>query len=189
MTQSEQADAVIRDHVAYSMGAAMIPIPIGDVLAITALQVDLAASLAGIYEQPFSSALGKTLISSLTGTTVARIGASAVKAVPGVGSLVGGVAQVGLAGASTYAIGHLFKSHFAAGGTMDTFNPDKARELYKTYIEKGRDVVDRIHREDERPETVAEAAETLERLARMRDSGDLTSDEFEELKGKLLQGV
>jgi hypothetical protein len=72
---------------------------------------------------------------------------------------------------------------------MDTFNPDKARELYKTYIEKGRDVVDRIHREDERPETVAEAAETLERLARMRDSGDLTSDEFEELKGKLLQGV
>jgi uncharacterized protein (DUF697 family) len=82
MTQSEQADAAIRDHAAYSIGAAMIPVPIGDVLAITALQVDLAASLARIYDQPFSSSLGKTLISSLTGATVARISASAVKAVP-----------------------------------------------------------------------------------------------------------
>jgi hypothetical protein len=106
-----------------------------------------------------------------------------------VGSLVGGVAQVGLAGASTHAIGHLFKSHFAAGGTLDTFNPDKAREIYKTYVKKGRDVVDRIQREEERPETVAGAVEALERLARMRDAGDLTSDEFEELKSKLLQGV
>ena len=52
---------------------------------------------------------------SLTGQVIARIAASAVKAIPVLGTLVGMPAQAVLAGASTYAVGHLFKGHFAAG--------------------------------------------------------------------------
>ena len=54
MNQTESADVVIRDHVAWSIGAGLIPIPIGDVLAVTALQLDMVGKLAEIYEQRFT---------------------------------------------------------------------------------------------------------------------------------------
>jgi len=186
MNQSQQADAVIRDHVAYSAIAGLIPVPLGDVLAVTALQIDLVKSLSNIYEEDFTSSLGKTLIGSLTGTTLARIGASAVKLVPGVGTLAGGAAQSALAGASTYAIGHLFKAHFAAGGTLDTFNPEKAREMYDKYVEKGRRVVDDMRADGEPPLSVDSIADALEKLSTLRTSGDLTVDEYDTLKQKLI---
>ncbi len=186
MNQSEQADAAIRNHVGYSIGAALIPIPIGDVLAITGLQIDLVKTLANIYEQDFTASLGKTLITSLTGSMMARIGASAIKSIPVVGTLTGGAAQMTLAGGSTYAVGHLFKSHFAAGGTIDTFNPGRAREMYDKYVEKGRAFAVEMRAEAEGPESVETVAATLEKLARLRDAGELTAGEFMELKQKLI---
>ena len=187
MNQTESADAVIRDHVTWSIGAGMIPIPIGDVLAVTALQLDLVAKLAEIYEQRFTANLGKSLITSLTGQVIARIGASAVKAVPGLGTLVGMPAQAALAGASTYAIGHLFKSHFAAGGVLDAFNPEQMREAYTKYTEKGRGFIGEIRADAEEPASVQSIAETLTMLSRLRDGGDLSEEEYERLKAKLLE--
>lgn len=159
MSQSKQADAAIRDHAAYSAAAAVIPFPLGDVLAITALQLDLVKVLANIYEQDFTASLGKSVVTSLTGTSLARMGASAVKMIPGIGTWSGGAVQLALASGSTYAIGHLFKSHFAAGGTLDTFNPEKARDMYEKYVEKGKAT-----------------------LAGM----DLTGEEYDKLKRKLI---
>ena len=183
MSQSEQADAAIRDHVGYSAAAAVIPIPLGDVLAITALQLDLVKVLANIYEQDFTASLGKSVVTSLTGTSLARIGASAVKMIPGVGTWSGGAVQLALAGASTYAIGHLFKSHFAAGGTLDTFNPERAREMYEKYVEKGKATVAGMQGDRVGPEVVADA---LAKLVALRDAGDLTREEYDKLKGKLI---
>ena len=183
MDQSEQADAVIRDHVGYSAAAAMIPVPLGDVLAITALQLDLVKSLSNIYEQDFTASLGKGLVMSLTGTSIARIAASAVKAIPGVGWAGGGAVQLALAGSTTYAIGHLFKSHFAAGGTLDTFNPEKAREMYEKYVEKGRSVVSE---KGESPISAEVVADALQKLVTLREAGDLTREEYDELKAKLI---
>ncbi len=187
MNQTESADAVIRDHVAWSIGAGLIPIPIGDVFAVTALQLDLVGKLAEIYEQRFTPNLGKSLITSLTGQVIARIGASAVKAIPVVGTLVGMPAQAVLAGASTYAVGHLFKGHFAAGGALDAFNPEKLREAYAKYTEKGRGFIAEMRAEAGEPASVQSIAETLTTLARLRDGGDLTEQEYERLKVKLLE--
>ena len=183
MEQSERADAVIRDHVAYSAAAAAIPIPLGDVLAITALQLDLIKALSNIYEEDFTASLGKSVVTSLTGTSIARLGASAVKMIPGVGTWTGGTVQVALAGASTYAIGHLFKSHFAAGGTLDTFNPEKAREMYEKYVEKSKATVAGMQGVRHVAPEVVPAA--LEKLVALRDAGDLTREEYDKLKTKL----
>ena len=187
MEQSEKADAVIRDHVAWSVGAGLIPIPIGDVLAVTGVQLDMVGKLAEIYEQRFSPNLGKSLIASLTGQLLARIGASAVKIIPVIGAIIGMPAQMAMAGASTYAVGHLFKSHFAAGGTLDTFNPERAREAYEKYTEKGRSVVNEMRTRSEEPASVESVTETLGKLAQLRDAGDLTQDEYNQLKAKPLE--
>ena len=198
MKSSKRADAVIRDHTGWSIAAGLIPIPVGDVLAVTALQVDMLAKLAEIYDQRFSRNLGKSIVASLTGTSLARITASAIKAVPGVGTLIGLPAQAALAGASTYAVGHLFKAHFAAGGSLDTFNPDKMREAYEAYTERGREFVEELREERVRAardrgaasgDSVHNAARTLRRLARLRDAGDLSPEQYERLKQTLIQRV
>ena len=38
---------------------------------------------------------------------------------------------------STYAVGKVFQTHFASGGTLLNFDPVKARELYKTEFQEG----------------------------------------------------
>ena len=112
------------------------------------------------------------------------MGASAVKMIPGIGTWSGGAVQLALASGSTYAIGHLFKSHFAAGGTLDTFNPEKARDMYEKYVEKGKATLAGMQ-EDERvaSEIVVDA---LEKLVALRDAGDLTGEEYDKLKRKLI---
>jgi uncharacterized protein (DUF697 family) len=188
VTRDEKADAAIRDHVGYAMVASAIPVPIADVLAVTAVQLDLVRQLAGLYEMKYDETWGKATVSALTASSAARWGASAVKAVAGVGAIVGGGAQAMLSGASTYAIGQLFKLHFEAEGTIDTFNPERARAAYDRLVETGKSVATSLIPSPRRPrvEDVHTVAETLERLARLRESGAITQEEFDRLKAQLL---
>ena len=94
--------------------------------------------------------------------------------------------ELGHAG-STYAIGDLFKSHFSAGGTLDTFNPEKAREMYEKYVEKGKATAAWMWGDSGVvPEDVPEA---LEKLVALRDAGDLTREEYDELKRTLIAQI
>jgi len=203
MGSSSRADAVIREHVSFATTAGVMPVPVADVLTVTAIQVTMVARLADAYATPFSPHLARSLIASLTGTGVARLGASALKALPGVGSLIGIPAQMVLAGASTFAVGKLFKAHFALGGTLDQFRPDQMRRAYSEYVAKGRGVVRDLRREraqgqdkarprsdrraGRRRRAVHDLARTLQRLVRLRDSGELSREEYDRLRGSLLE--
>ena len=180
MEAHERADAAIRDHVGYAMMAAAIPVPLADIAAVTVIQLDLVKQLADFYSMKYDQTSGKAIVSALTGASAARLGASAAKAIPGIGTAIGGGTQIVLSGASTYAVGKLFKRHFEAEGTMDTFNPEAARDLYDRYVEKAKVAVC-----GER--TVEDVTKSLETLSRLRESGDITNDEFERLKQKLLE--
>ncbi len=80
-----------------------------------------------------------------------------------------------------------FAAKVAAGGTLDTFNPEKAREAYQKYTEKGRSVVDEMRSRSEGPASVESVTDTLGKLAQLRDAGELTQDEYNQLKAKLLE--
>jgi uncharacterized protein (DUF697 family) len=191
VTKDEKADAAIRDHVGYAMAASAIPVPIADVLAVTAVQLDLVRQLAALYEMKYDETWGKATVSALTASSAARWGASAVKSVAGIGSIVGAGAQAVLSGASTYAIGQLFKRHFEASGTIDTFNPERARAAYEKLVEAGKSVAASLTPGPRAPriEDVHSVAETLERLARLRDAGTITQEEFDRLKARLLRAA
>jgi len=89
----------------------------------------------------FQETQGKALVTSLTSTTIARLGAgSLVKLVPGLGSMLGGATVSAFAGASTYALGEVFKKHLESGGTILDFDPDRLRKYYKEKFEKGKTV-------------------------------------------------
>lgn len=140
--QSQHAETVIRNHVIWSMGASyIIPLPIADVFAVSALQLDMIRQLCRVYDIDFAETQGKAIVSALTTSTMARAGArSLIKVIPVVGSVVGGITTAVINGASTYALGEVFKKHFANGGTFLDFDTDRLKKLYREKFEKGKKV-------------------------------------------------
>jgi uncharacterized protein (DUF697 family) len=135
------ANTIVKNHVIWSMGAGLIPIMAADVLAITALQLDMIRQLTRVYDLDFKETRGKAIVTSLTTTTISRMGArSLVKLIPGFGSFVGGAALSVFAGASTYALGQVFIKHFESGGTILDFDPEALKNFYNEQFEKGKDI-------------------------------------------------
>jgi uncharacterized protein (DUF697 family) len=89
--------------------------------------------LSQIYDVPFSENRGKALIAALAGAlvpTTSGIGAfSLLKAVPIIGTIIGGFVTPVLSAGATYAIGKAFIQHFESGGTLLDFNPPDYREF------------------------------------------------------------
>ena len=133
-------DKVIRNHVYMAVAGGLVPVPIVDIASVTAIQIAMIRELCTIHDISFSESLGKTIITALTGNSLARAGASLIKAIPGVGSVVGGVSMGILSGASTYALGNVFSLHFQSGGSMQDVNVNNFTDYYKQMFEEGKQV-------------------------------------------------
>jgi len=127
-----------------SGGAGLIPIPVADVAAVAAVQLDMLRRLSKIYGVPFSANMGKSIIASLAGSlvpassaTATTIGlASLVKSIPGIGTVLGALSMPVFSAGATYIIGKVFIRHFASGGTLLDFNPPDYREFIKSLPER-----------------------------------------------------
>ncbi len=147
---NQRAETVVRSHVLWAMGAGFIPLPVADALAVAAVQLDMVRQMSGIYGLPFAETQGKAIISALAGATLSRLGASAlIKAIPVVGSFIGGASMAAVSGASTYALGQVFKRHFEAGGTFMDFDTSRFKKFYEEQFEKGKQAAEDIKREEE----------------------------------------
>ena len=177
----------------WSMGAGMIPVPIADLFAVSAIQLDMIRSLAKVYEIDFKETEGKALITALTGSGLARLGASAIKLIPGVGSVLGGVTRAVLSGASSYAIGEVFKKHFETGGTFLDFDPKRLSRYYDEMFEKGKEIARQMKSEEQQvpPQNTIEedVISRLQQLAELKDNGVLTEEEFQTMKKRILTGT
>lgn len=140
MSQAKvQAEGIVQKHVLWSMGMGAIPIPFLDTIAVSAMQYEMLKQVSNLYGFEMSENMGKSLISLLAGGTLVRMGASAVKTIPIIGSLLGGGAMVVLSGASTYAIGSVFVQHFESGGDLFDIDTEKFKSFYKEKFEKGKE--------------------------------------------------
>ena len=141
-TKRIETEKIIDRHMYWAVGAGLIPIPIADIAAVTAIQLDMLKSICDIYHIDYSKDTGKSWISALAGSTLtkalAKLGASAVKTIPVVGTAVGMTSMAILSGASTYALGHVFVNHFEAGGTASTFNTEDIKKFYKEKLAEGK---------------------------------------------------
>lgn len=182
------SEAIVTDHVGYAMLSAMIPVPVADVAAVTLVQLDMVKELAAAYDVDYDHARGKAVVLALTGATAARLGASALKALPFGGTLLGVATQVGLSGASTWAVGQVFMNHFEERGSFEDLDPEELRDRYRHYVERGKEIA-RALRDTALPRfepSVEEVADTLERLGKLRDAGVLEDEEFRRLKSEAL---
>ncbi|MEM9888049.1 MAG: DUF697 domain-containing protein [Bacteroidota bacterium] len=205
--RSKHADTVIRNHVVFSMGASFIPVFALDFLAVGATQLDMIRQLCKVYEIDFQETQGKAIVSALTGPMLARAGAKGlIKMVP----ILGQVASIPLsvsAGASTYALGEVFKRHFENGGTILDFDVERLKKVYQEKFEKGKEVAKDLKKEqkeggfkakateqseaaqEETATTSSNITERLKELANLKESGILTEEEFQKMKQKLIDSL
>ena len=184
MSQRVQAEAIIRSHVLWAIGGGLIPIPLVDFAAVTAIQLEMLQQLAQLYGVDYSTSNGKAFVSALTGTTIARLGASLLKAIPGVGTVIGGASMALTSGASTYAVGQVAVSHFSNSGTLGNFVEEQVRTAYNEAFEFGKTYVSDL--EKEKGNEAANIYQTLEQLGKLKDQGVLTEEEFQAKKEELL---
>ena len=149
--RARHAETIIRNHVIWSLGAGFIPVVAADVLAVSALQLDMIRQLCRVYDVNFSETQGKAIVTSLTSSTIARLSATSLtKLIPVVGSVIGGVTNSVFAGASTYALGEVFRKHFESGGTILDFDPERLKKMYKEKFEKGKKVAEQLRKQQKK---------------------------------------
>lgn len=186
MSRHIEAEGIIRSHVVWAMGGGLIPIPLVDFAAVTAIQLEMLQQLASLYGVDYSKSMGKTFVSALTGTTVARIGASLLKTIPGVGSVLGGASMSVMSGASTYAVGQVAINLFSTSGGLKNFNFDNVKQAYEDAYEKGKSYVSDL---EDKEDEAADVYQALEKLGRLKEQGIVSDEEFEAKKKDLLSRI
>jgi len=188
MSKREDVDGIVKWHVLWSMGAGLIPIPLVDFAAVTAVQVDMLNQLASAYKVEHDESIGKTFVAALTSTTFAKVGSSLLKAIPGVGTLLGGVSMSVLSGASTYAVAQVAIHYFESGGTLKNLDWDLAKKMYEDAFEEGKEYASKV-KEDQEQTPEEDVFAKLEKLGKLKEQGIITEEEIEAKKKELLEQV
>jgi len=149
----KQANAITNRRTLYSAGIGLLPFPLVDVAAILGVQVLMIKDIANVYGVDFTDKPVRPLITTLVGDLGAIGVMSGVKAIPIVGSYIGGFTTSITGAAATFALGKVFTQHFDQGGTLLNFDPVASRKYFQDAFEEGKLYVEDL---SETNETVKE---------------------------------
>lgn len=137
-----KAEAIIFRAVRDAAAAGAVPVSGSDISALTQVQAEMAAALAARHGIPAPLPLARTIVQAAGNGGAAQSFLSAAKSLPGLGLLLGQIAQPAWSAALTHALGHLLEEHFAQGGTLADFSvaEDAVRGRIMRYLrDAGRD--------------------------------------------------
>ncbi|GIV42937.1 MAG: hypothetical protein KatS3mg035_0060 [Bacteroidia bacterium] len=186
MKRSERVDVLIRNNMIYATALGLIPVPWVDIIAVTAVQINMIKDICDEYDIDYNEAAVKTFVTALAGSTFAKIGASLIKSIPLIGTFIGGASMAVLSGASTYAVGKVFKKHFEEGGNLANFNADSWKKFYEEMFQEGKKEAEKV---EENKGDYREIFQKLEKLAQLKEKGIITNEEFQKKKDELLKNL
>ena len=142
IVNAEEVENLLLRHAMLAAGAGLIPLPLLDLAAITGVNLKMLHDLAVLHDVEFRPELAKSAVVSLLttaggGLLLAGPVSSLLKIVPGVGSIVGGLAVPGVMGGLTYATGKVFARHFATGGDLVNFDASRFKDMFKREAKVG----------------------------------------------------
>jgi len=145
-------ESKIKTYVIASVTASIVPVPLFDIAAVTAIQLRMIQKLSQLYGTPFSESAVRNVITALAGGVLgygvgAAVAISLTKAIPGVGWMLGMVSMPAIAGGSTYAIGRAYLKHFEEGGSVFDFDVESMRSYYEEQFEKGKKLAAKVKAE------------------------------------------
>jgi uncharacterized protein (DUF697 family) len=129
------AQEIVKRYSLYAGGAGLIPVPVVDFAAIAAIEVKMLQELGNLYDVPFSQDKVRPIVAALIGGYTSTkvgygVGGSMMKSVPVLGSVLGMISVPAFGAGLTWAIGRIFITHFASGGTFLDFDPSKVRDFF-----------------------------------------------------------
>jgi uncharacterized protein (DUF697 family) len=133
---------IVNSSMLLAAGAGAIPLPVWDSALVFGVQLKMLADLSDAFGKPFDQNVGKSAIAALLGGMApALLARGAVggllKAIPGIGSVLGAVAQPAFAAAITYAVGQVFIQFYQNGGTVFTFNAKEFKDTFNNEVKVG----------------------------------------------------
>ncbi len=133
---------IVKRNSIYAAGVGIFAIPVVNVAGVAALQIKMLRELADHYSVPFENDRVKSILASLVGGVVGtRLGYGMVGTIaklPLVGPILSVATLPIFAGAITYAVGKVFTTHFASGGTFLDFEPEKVRSYFNQQVGKAK---------------------------------------------------
>jgi len=115
MTTHDRANQLIHNHVVGAAAAAAIPLPLADLVAVTAIQLSLVRKLGRLYGADVGVDAAGAIGIGLFGALLPRVVASGLKILPGIGTIGGGLAQCALSGATTWALAQSVRNRLVSG--------------------------------------------------------------------------
>jgi uncharacterized protein (DUF697 family) len=143
VSEKEQlALKTVKRYMLWSAGAALIPIPFVDILALLGAQLKMLAEISKIYDIPFEKSRVQAVVGSLLGYILPEalsegLFGSLLKTIPGVGALVGIPSFALFVGAYSWALGRVFIMHFESGGKFLDFDPEALKPHFRAQFEEG----------------------------------------------------
>ena len=109
----QKCNKIIASAAAAAGLAGVAPIPLADTIPITAAQIRMVIALGKVFDFTISESAAKSVLSIMTAQTVGRtVFANLIKAIPGAGTIVGGVVASATASAITTALGKVVSEDF-----------------------------------------------------------------------------
>ncbi len=128
------AEPYILSYSTMAAVAGAVPVPVLDVVLLSAIQTRMVYHLARLYGQPLTGRRFVELAGTLgLGVLARQLGRGLIKVIPFVGSALGMVAGSALAWAATYALGKAFCFYYRA---VHQGQVPKAEELRRYYHEQ-----------------------------------------------------
>lgn len=113
LAEKKRCQLVIHSATAASAAAGAIPIPMSDAIPITAAQIGMIIALGKEFDITLSDAAAKSILGvGVTQQAGRAVASNLLKAVPGVGTVVGGFIGASTAAALTEALGWVIADDF-----------------------------------------------------------------------------
>jgi uncharacterized protein (DUF697 family) len=137
------ANQTVHHWCQWATVAGFVPVPVVDVLTISAAQAKMVHSLCQIYDKQFerealSSIISGLLGGSLTGLVSASLAYSFVRNIPLVGSTLSSLTQPAVAYGATFALGAVFIQHFEKDLAMSDLSVKEVEQFFSDQFKKGK---------------------------------------------------
>ena len=197
MNKRERAEEIVNRYVIFSLGAGLVPVPLLNTAAVTAVQIAMLRRLTSLYGVKFSESTLKAFITSLLGSGSVQLGGAFLRGLPIIGALIGGISIPVLSSAITYLIGNMFIEHFENGGTLEDFDIEKGKQYFKEQFDKAVEKVNEIKNQyigiDKDKPVDSHSEEDpfakLEKLYQLKQKGIISDEEFEAKKQEILKNL
>ena len=111
--QKSACAKVIHTATSAAVAAGLIPIAMADTVPITAAQVTMVIALGKIFDISLSKATAQSIIgATMTSQAGRAIFANIIKAIPGAGSVIGGIVSAGTSATLTETLGWVVAEDF-----------------------------------------------------------------------------